>query len=75
MRRAHVQVGATVVAYPRAAWSTIPRDVDIDTLWQLVGPQVEMHMQRLPLWKVFCVVYYEGLAHGVGGMAHMEKNA
>lgn len=68
-KRAAVQVGATVESYPRAAWSPLPKDVDIDALWQLVGPQVDMHLQRLPLWKVFCMVYFEGLAHGVGGMS------
>lgn len=74
MTHAHVNVGSTVESYPRKAWTRIPADVSTEQLWQLVGPQVEMHMQRLPLWQVFCVVYFEGLAHGVAGAALKAKD-
>lgn|GEM_PF-5118642 len=59
-----VDVGTTVEMYPRDAWSRIPSEVNMEKLWNLVGPQVDMHIRKLPLWKVFCVVYFEGLAHG-----------
>jgi hypothetical protein len=57
-------VGCAVEPYPRSAWSRLPNGVSLDDLWQLCGPQVEQHMSRLPLWKVFALVYFEGLAHG-----------
>lgn len=69
-----VSVGAHVELYPVDAWKRIPREASMDALWSIVGPQVDKHMRNLPLWKVFCAVYYEGLAHGVaGGKALAEK--
>lgn len=63
-----VRVGSFVEQYPAKAWTQIPRDVSMEDLWSLVGPQVDMHMNKLPLWKVFCVVYFEGLMHGAAAM-------
>lgn len=63
-KRKPVSVGATVEQYPVNAWSRLPKGVSVEDLWQLCGPQVEQHMQRLPLWKVFALVYFEGVAHG-----------
>ena len=65
MSRRLVDLGGGVIEnYPRSAWSRIPAGVSMHDLWALVGPQVDRHMSMLPLWKVFCVVYFEGLAHG-----------
>ena len=50
-------------AYPVSAWSPLP-DVDMREVWQIVGGSVDKHMERLPLWKVFCAIYLEGLSHG-----------
>jgi hypothetical protein len=49
--------------YPRGAWSRLP-DVDLHDVWRIVGGNVDQHMQRMPLWKVCCLIYLEGLAHG-----------
>ena len=66
MSLARVEVGLPVQAYPHKAWDRIPKGVKLEDLWQLCGPQVDKHMQSLPLWKVFCLVYFEGIAHGAG---------
>lgn len=63
-RRRPVLMGAFVESYPVSAWTRIPKDVSLDDLWQIIGPQVDKHLNTLPLWKVFCVVYFEGLIHG-----------
>lgn len=52
--------------YPVGAWSRLP-DVDLTEVWKIVGGNVDKHMGRHPLWKVFCLVYLEGLAHGSQG--------
>lgn len=59
-----VAIGAHVEAYPIKAWSRLPAGVSLDDLWKIVGPQVDRHINSLPLWKVFALVYFEGLAHG-----------
>lgn len=64
--RTFVSVGSTVERYPMKAWTRLPKEVSLEDLWQLCGPQVEQHMQRLPLWQVFALVYFEGVAHGSG---------
>lgn len=66
MKRESVNVGSTVEQYPASAWSKLPDGVSLEILWQLCGPQVEKHMRGLPLWKVFALVYFEGVAHGSG---------
>lgn len=63
-RLQHVTIGAPVEIYSHKAWDRLPKGVSVDDLWSLCGPQVEKHMRTLPLWKVFAVVYFEGLAHG-----------
>lgn len=68
-----VALGNRVPLYPRKAWSRIPQEVRMEDIWQLCGPQVEKHIDALPLWKVFCVVYFEGLMHGAG--AERERQA
>lgn len=74
-RRSNVNVGSTVEQYPLTAWSRLPEGVSLETLWQLCGPQVEQHMQRLPLWKVFALVYFEGVAHGSGAERAKKRDA
>lgn len=59
-----VAIGAHVEAYPLSAWSRLPAGVNLDDLWKIVGPQVDRHINNLPLWKVCALVYFEGLAHG-----------
>lgn len=73
MKGLPVMLGAPVEYYPSKAWSRLPKDVDIHQLWALCGPQVEKHIQNQPLWKVFCLVYFEGLAHG-SGIARKEQS-
>lgn len=68
-----VQLNTRVPVYPPKAWSRIPADVKMEDLWQLCGPQVEKHLDRLPLWKVFCAVYYEGVMHGAGAALNLAS--
>lgn len=75
MRRQHAAIGHAVESYPLSTWSRIPASVSMEDLWELVGPQVDRHMNMLPLWKVFCVVYFEGLAHGVAGAQRLAPAA
>lgn len=70
-----VQLGSQVELYPLKAWSRLPKDVKLEDLWQLVGSQVERHINHLPMWKVFALVYYEGLAHGSQTMQRMLTEA
>lgn len=67
--------GHAVRKYPDSAWQRMPAGVNIDHIWQLVGPQVAMHMRKdFPLWKVFCAVYYEGIVHACGVLADQERD-
>lgn len=67
-----VAIGGHVPMYPISAWSRLPSGVKLEDLWQLVGPQVDRHIQKLPLWKVFALVYFEGLAHGAATQQRIE---
>ena len=73
-KRTFVSVGSTVEQYPMTAGSKLPDGVRLEDLWALCGPQVEMHMQRLPLWKVFALVYFEGVAHGSGAERAKQRD-
>ena len=35
----------------------------LEELWSIIGPSVELNMQRLPLWKVIAMAYFEGAIH------------
>ena len=52
--------------YPRKAWTKLRgvSEADMYGIWKIVGGNVDMHMSNMPLWKVLCLVYLEGLAHG-----------
>lgn len=64
-RRAFVSMGETIEHYQENDWSPLPKGVCLEDVWQLCGPQVDRHIQRIPLWQVFAMVYFEGFAHGV----------
>ena len=65
MKDRHVSVCPhPVTQYPNSAWSLVPSDVDFAQLWQVCGSTVEKHIDRLPMWKVYCALYFEGLVHG-----------
>ncbi len=70
-----VRIGAHVESYPVSAWSRLPAGVNLEDLWQIVGPQVDRHINTLPLWKVFALVYFEGLAHGSSTANRVRKEA
>lgn len=74
MKLCHVKVGNPVTSYPYKSWEKIPEGISLEDVWQLVGPQVDRHMKDMPLWKVFCAVYFEGLAHGSQGAAVLGKD-
>lgn len=65
----HVALGPIAVdSYPVSAWSKIPQEVKLEDIWMIVGPTVEKNLNQHALWKVFCSVYWEGLAHAVGAL-------
>ncbi len=65
MSKQIVSIGPTTVeVYGPSAWTRLPAGIKSEDLWQLVGPTVDKHLRSNPLWKVFCIVYFEGLAHG-----------
>lgn len=65
MKGVHVTVGPSVEVYPRSSFSKLPKGIKIEDLWRLIGPTVHMNFERLPLWQVFCICYFEGLSHGM----------
>jgi hypothetical protein len=58
--------------YPRSAWTKLP-PVDLLEVWKIVGGNAGMHMGAHPLWKVFCLIYLEGLAHGQAAESERHK--
>jgi hypothetical protein len=50
--------------YPTSAWSSVPKEVDFCEIWKVCGSTVEKHIDKHPQWKVYCVLYFEGLMHG-----------
>lgn len=70
-----VQIGTLVPQWSRKQFSTLPSDIDMDRVWQLIGPQVDMHIRGLPLWRVFCAVYLEGLTHGAQAREQDQQTA
>lgn len=66
MRRFAVELGPPIPAVPITAFSRLNVTEDeMAKMWQIVGPSVERNM-RLPLWKIICAAYIEGLNHGHG---------
>ncbi len=51
--------------YPVSAWTRWPEGVKSENVWKLCGPCVEKHIDRLPLWQVFCAVWFEAFALGM----------
>lgn len=45
----------------------------LESLWEIIGPSVELNLRQLPLWKVITMAYFEGCAHG-SQMMEDEKN-
>lgn len=46
----------------------------LEELWSIIGPSVELNMQRLPLWKVIAMAYFEGSVHAIQMMEEEEEN-
>jgi hypothetical protein len=63
-----------ITQYPRKAWSRWPTGTDATEIWKICGSTVELHMKNLPLWMVFCAVYYEGLIHGSDLQKEMDQS-
>jgi hypothetical protein len=59
---------------PTYVWDSWPKGTDYEAFWRIVGPTVEKHSQRYPMWKVFVAVYLEGLAHGFQVGQLIEEN-
>lgn len=65
-RTAHIQLGPEIPVVPVHHFSTLPAsEDDMRAMWRIVGPSVERNM-RLPLWKIICAAYIEGVMHGHG---------
>lgn len=45
----------------------------LESLWEIIGPSVELNLRKLPLWKVITMAYFEGSVHAVQ-MMEDEKN-
>ena len=45
----------------------------LESLWEIIGPSVELNLRQLPLWKVITMAYFEGSVHAVQ-MMEDEKN-
>lgn len=58
----------TVETLPTSAFSRFP--IRVEDAWPIVGPLVEMNINRGPLWKVLCAMYLQGMADG----AAVEKD-
>lgn len=35
----------------------------LESLWEIIGPSVELNLRQLPLWKVITMAYFEGCMH------------
>lgn len=62
-----------ITSYPLSAWERLPKSINLYDVWKLCGPTVEKNMDSNTLWKVFCIVYLEGMAHGVQSAATKES--
>ena len=50
---------------PRKEFKTIrPHTAQLADIWEIIGPSVELNLDRLPLWKVITMAYIEGCYHG-----------
>jgi hypothetical protein len=56
--------GPLIEPYPVRAYSRVPAEIKMEDVWRICGPTVEMNIKANPLWRVFAVVYLEGLMHG-----------
>lgn len=64
-------MSARMVSIGPAAVPVVPisqfrrsRAIDMQAVWQIVGPAAEKNLDRLPLWQVIAAAYVEGLHHG-----------
>ena len=65
MKDQMVKIGpCAVTQLPVKCWSNWPTGIKSTEVWKIIGPHVEKNLDRMPLWKVFCSIYIEGLEHG-----------
>lgn len=67
MKRAHhLHLGPSMPIVPVTHFSKmrLPEE-QWEGVWQIVGPSVERNFNKVPLWKLLCAAYVEGLSHGV----------
>ena len=69
MGRRLVSIGSAVESCARSDFSRMPAGISCEDLWQLIGPTIDMNLNRHPLWKVFCIAYFNGFEHGASAMA------
>jgi hypothetical protein len=53
-----------VPVVPIGDFSKIYLKGQLEELWTIIGPSVELNIARLPLWKVITMAYLEGAMHG-----------
>lgn len=37
---------------------------NLEDVWQVIGPTVDMNINRLPVWKLASICYLQGLENG-----------
>lgn len=45
----------------------------LESLWEIIGPSVELNLRKLPLWKVITMAYFEGSVHAVQMMEDEKR--
>ncbi len=56
---------------PVSGFAPVPKEIDMAGVWKIIGPTVEKNMNGMrpvPLWKIFCVCYAQGMENAVGLM-------
>ena len=46
----------------------------LESLWEIIGPSVELNLRQLPLWKVITMAYFEGCVHATQMMEEEQRN-
>ena len=45
----------------------------LESLWEIIGPSVELNLRKLPLWKVITMAYFEGSVHAIQMMEDEKR--
>jgi hypothetical protein len=56
--------GCAIESVPLRNFSKFKGDINFEDVWKLCGPSAERNLSKVPVWKVICAAYLEGLHHG-----------